>query len=886
MKKPWWTWSGLLARLNRRVIRRGRSPQEKAQRRLRMEGLEPRKLLSGVVNVQSLIVPAGQVGDLEVTITGQISAPQTVSFSTVDDTAVQGSDYFVPPVAATLTFQPGQTAPDLVPVFTAIDPAATANKTFIAAISNPTGDLTLGDNSQATCTITEPGPDTQVQWGITPAAPGQGTGMGVQPLISSPSVTITGPGSVTEGTSAPFLLSLSHSTTSTVSVFFQTQNGTASAGLNYSATSGYVAIPAGNTSAWVDVATIGGIYEPNSEYFWLDLTSASGASLGTPTSASASIENVASMPNATISGPSGDVLAGNAASFTVSLSERSALATTVYYQTQNGTASAGYNYTSESGSVVIPAYSATATFSVPTQDNPVYETSGEYFTADLTSAIGASVGSSVAANAVLSNELFWGGSNNGSFTNGPWHVGSATGPTVSWQAGYNDEFPSISGAETINLPSGVSADTLHFYSNGYTLSGGSITVGSAGLTVDVVSGATATINSAIGGNYGLTKVDSGTVALGGSNTFGGTGKSFTLSAGTLDIDNASALGNSNNTFVIGSGTTIDNTSGGLITTSNYAQTWQGNFTFAGSYPLNLGTGAVTLTANQQVTVSANTFTVGGLISGTYSLTKLGSGTLALGGTNTFGGTGKSFTLSAGALDIDNASALGNSNNTFVIGSGTTIDNTSGGLITTSNYAQTWQGNFTFAGSYPLNLGTGAVTLTANPQVTVSANTLTVGGPISGSSYGLTKLGSGTLALGGTNTFGGTAITGGVLSVASNNNLGATGMSVTINGGTLQATTGFTTSRQILLGPASGSGGGTIDVAAGQTLTCTGVLANNGSGTGSLTKTDAGTLTLSGSNIYTNGTTLDGGELSLGSSGAYRLQRHDQLRRRYPASHLQ
>ena len=121
--------------------------------------------------------------------------------------------------------------------------------------------------------------------------------------------------------------------------------------------------------------------------------------------------------------------------------------------------------------------------------------------------------------------------------------------------------------------------------------------------------------------------------------------------------------------------------------------------------MNLGTGAVTLSANRQVTVSASTLTEGGIISGAFSLTKAGAGALALSGANTFTG---GMTLSAGELDINNATALGTG--TFTISAGTTIDNTSGGTITeTNNNAQSWNGDFTFTGTNALNLGTGAVT---------------------------------------------------------------------------------------------------------------------------------------------------------------------------------
>ncbi|MGA2255509.1 MAG: Calx-beta domain-containing protein, partial [Thermoguttaceae bacterium] len=378
MKKPWWTRTGLLARLNRRVVRRGKSPQQRCQRQMRIEPLEVRKYLSAVIDVQPLTVTAGQVGDLQVTITGQISAPQSVNFAVADGTAVQGNDYFVPPVVTTLTFQPGQTVPDLVPVFTEIDPAATANKSFTATVSNPTGDLTLG-TSRAVCTIVEPGPGGQAQSGSTPTIPGQPGGSGVQPLVSSPTITLTGPGSVNEGTSAAFFVSLSQTTSSTVSIWYQTLNGTASVGVNYTSVSGVTTIAAGHSTAYIYVPTIDDhIYETNEGYFWLDLTSASGATLPAPPSVSASIQNIDPLPSVTISGPAATVLEGNSASFQLTLTDRSNTPTTIYYKTLNGTASPGYNYTSVNSSVVISAYSSTAWVAVPTADNPVYETNGEY----------------------------------------------------------------------------------------------------------------------------------------------------------------------------------------------------------------------------------------------------------------------------------------------------------------------------------------------------------------------------------------------------------------------------------------------------------------------------------------------------------------------------
>ena len=140
--------------------------------------------------------------------------------------------------------------------------------------------------------------------------------------------------------------------------------------------------------------------------------------------------------------------------------------------------------------------------------------------------------------------------------------------------------------------------------------------------------------------------------------------------------------------------------------------------------------------------------------------------------------------------------------------------------------------------------------------------------------GLVKSGSSTLTLAGANTYKGpTTISGGALSIGADNNLGtapssATAGQLVINGGTLAATGSFAfnANRGIALGPTSGSGSGTVDVASGKTLTYSGIVANNGA-TGALTKTDSGTLTLAHANTYSGGTAVSGGTLIAQSAGA-------------------
>lgn len=220
------------------------------------------------------------------------------------------------------------------------------------------------------------------------------------------------------------------------------------------------------------------------------------------------------------------------------------------------------------------------------------------------------------------------------------------------------------------------------------------------------SGAAANVGVVVSGAFNLAKTGAGKLTLSGTNTFGGSGKTFTLAAGTLNINNASALGSSSNTFVI-SGGTLDNTSAGNITTSNYAQTWNANFTYAGSIGnnLDLGTGAVSLGSaagtTRSVTVSSNTLTVGGIISnGTTanSLTKLGSGTLVLGGASAYTGT---TTVSAGTLRLGASASLTSA--VIDVASGATFDvsNVSGGYTLASGKTLkgkgTVLGNITLAG---------------------------------------------------------------------------------------------------------------------------------------------------------------------------------------------
>ena len=308
---------------------------------------------------------------------------------------------------------------------------------------------------------------------------------------------------------------------------------------------------------------------------------------------------------------------------------------------------------------------------------------------------------------------------------------------------------------------------------------------------------------------------------------------------------------------------------------------------SGSGAINTNGGLLSLNAG------SGTGTHSGVISGTGGLTKSGSGTLTLSGANTYTGA---TTVSAGVLKAGVASVSGVSG-AFGVGSAVTLSNTAGASLDITGFANqigSLAGGGTTGGN--LTLGSGVLTVG-------DASSTSYAGAISGGlSGGLVKTGSGTLTISGNNTYtGATTVNAGTLSIASATGLGTTNTgtsvsagatleisgvtvadSVSLNGGVLKGGAGTgTLSGTVGLGVSAGtieSSGTTLTLngainPAGRTVTFTGTgdtIVNGVIGTGAVTKTGSGTLTLTASNTYTSPTTLSGGILSvstLGNGGA-------------------
>ncbi|EGZ3941585.1 autotransporter outer membrane beta-barrel domain-containing protein [Salmonella enterica subsp. enterica serovar Bruck] len=423
---------------------------------------------------------------------------------------------------------------------------------------------------------------------------------------------------------------------------------------------------------------------------------------------------------------------------------------------------------------------------------------------------------------------------------------------VDANSGWNGQSLTKTGAGTLIL------NAENTYTGSTTISEGTLiatNVEALG-TGNVTDNATLEMNTggdfdnAISGSGQVVKSGDETLTLSGANSYtGGT----TISGGTLVASNVEALGTGditdNATLELNAGGDFANNIGGtgsVVKSGDKTLTLSGSNTYTGGTTISggtlvasnveaLGSGDVTDNATLELSTGGD---FANNIGGTGSVVKSGDKTLTLSGTNSYtGGT----TISGGTLVANNVEALGTgdvtNNATLELNTGGDFTNAisgSGQVVKSGDKTLTLSGANSYTGGTTISggtlvandvnaLGTGDVT----DNATLALNAVGDFNNAIGGSGKVEKSGDDTLTLSGSNTYtGGTLINGGTL-VASN--VEALGTGDVTDDATLELNTG-----------------GDFD--------------NAISGSGQVVKSGDETLTLSGSNTYTGGTTINDGTL--------------------------
>ncbi len=585
-------------------------------------------------------------GSLQVQVnrTGGSSGAVSASYTTSNGTALAGTDYTA--ISGTVSWTDGDSVAKTISIPVSNTTPFSGSKSFSIALTS----ATLGAPSTAALSIN----------GSLASSAGV-------VALSQASYSITQVAGST--TTVTMTVNRSGGSSGAISVAYATGNGTASAGTHYTATSGSLNWADGDAAAKTfTVPILGGSPFTSTKTFNVTLSSATGgATVGTPSTAAVTI---------TGNGVAGSLVLSSAAyavtqtsgttSVTVTVNRGGGgnIAASVAYATSNGTATAGTEYTSVSGTLSWAAGDTAAkTFTVPILGSNPF-TGGKTFNATLSSPTGGATvgtpgaavvtitGNGLAGTLVLSSATYavtqtggttsmtvtvnrGGGGNsavsvayatsNGTATAGT-HYTSTSG-TLSWAAGdaaaktftvsilgstpftggktFNVTLSSPTGGASVGAP-GTAVVTIS--GNGVA---GTLVLSSASYAVTQTSGTTSltvTVNRGGGGNSAVS------VAYATSNGTATSGTEYTSTSGTLSWAAGDATAKTFTVSVLG------------------ASPFTGSKTFnvtlssptGGASVGTPGTAVVTITgsgaAAGSLALSASTYTIAQLIGNTISLT--------------------------------------------------------------------------------------------------------------------------------------------------------------------------------------------------------------------------------------------------------------------------
>jgi hypothetical protein len=317
-------------------------------------------------------------GSAAVTVTLSAACAQTVTvdYATSDGSAIAGTDYTA--TSGTLTFNHGQTTQTLtVPILN--DGANDGDETLNLALSGVTN-AALGDANTAILTLQD-----------------------------QPTVSFTDPAYSAYDTDAGATVTvvLSAAPTQTVTVNYATSDGTATAGTDYTATSGTLTFAAGQTRKTFSVPILHDSSSDGNETVHLTLSSPVNAALAGSSSVVMTLKDA---PNVEFSAPSFTAADGDGVGvITVDLSTPSSEVVTVDYATSNGSATAGRDYLAQSGTLVFYPFQTEKTLEIQLLNDGVSD-SDETVTLSLRNPVAALLGTNAGATLTLQEQAYTPGS--------------------------------------------------------------------------------------------------------------------------------------------------------------------------------------------------------------------------------------------------------------------------------------------------------------------------------------------------------------------------------------------------------------------------------------------------------------------------------------------
>jgi hypothetical protein len=321
-----------------------------------------------VVSIDDVTVTEGNSGTTTATFTISLSAASgravAVDWATTAGTATAGTDFAA--ASGSRTIAAGSTTAT-VGITVNGDTLDETDETFEIVLSNPSN-ATVGDGS-GTAGISDDDP---------------------MPTLSVADTSVT-EGNV--GTKAiTFTVTLSAASGRTVTVQWVTADGDAVTPTDYASASGSLTFNPGQTSKTVTVTVNGDLIAELDEPFLVELSAPTNASVDDG-QATGTIVDDELQPVIDLDAPS--VTEGNAGTsaltFTLTLSHQSAPPVTVDWVTASGTATAGTDFLSDSGTVTFASMDTSETVTVTVNGDALYEHE-ETVTVQLSNSTNAPIG--------------------------------------------------------------------------------------------------------------------------------------------------------------------------------------------------------------------------------------------------------------------------------------------------------------------------------------------------------------------------------------------------------------------------------------------------------------------------------------------------------------